>query len=272
MPTTTLDGTRMHWLEAGAGEPVVVLLHAFPLHAGMWEPQLEGLSDRCRVVAPDLLGFGGTDAPEDPGAYSVDRWADGVAALLDHLGLDGVVLGGLSMGGYVTFAFLRRHRHRLAGLVLADTRPGPDTPEVAERRTAQARQIAEEGTRRLIETLLEGLLGEHTRAHRPAVVESARRLMANPASGFVGALEAMKRRPDSTPDLPSIDVPTLVVVGNDDRASPPETAREMADAIPCASLAVIPHAGHLSNLEEPEAFNREVAVLVRRCQAPGSSH
>ncbi len=272
MPTASVDGVRTHWLEAGSGEPVVVLLHAFPLHAGMWQPQLEGLSGGCRLVAPDLLGFGGSDAPDDPAAYSVERWADGVAALLDHLGLDRVVLAGLSMGGYVAFAFLRRHRGRLAGLVLADTRPGPDTTEVASRRSAQAAQVAAEGTARLIDTLLEGLLGEHTRAERPEVVEAARALMDNPASGFIGALDAMKRRPDSTSDLASIDVPTLVVVGEEDGASPPEVARKMAEAIPGATLAVIPGAGHLSSLEVPEAFNREVAALVGRSHQRGGPH
>ena len=272
MPTAVVDGVRTHWLEGGGGEPAVVLLHAFPLNAGMWEPQLEGLSDRYRVIAPDLLGFGASDAPDDPSAYSVDRWADAVAGLLDHLGLDRVVLAGLSMGGYVVFAFWRRHRHRLAGLVLADTRPGPDTAEVAERRSAQARQVAGEGTSALIETLLGGLLGEHTRAQRPTVVDAARRLMDNPPAGFIGALDAMKRRPDSTPDLASIDVPTLVVVGEDDAASPPDVARQMSDAIPGATLAVIPGAAHLSSLEEPEVFTREVAALVARCQSPGGSH
>lgn len=272
MPTVTLDGVRTHWLEAGIGEPVLVLLHAFPLHAAMWEPQLAGLSDRCRVLAPDLLGFGGSDAPADASAYSVERWADGVAALLDHLGFAQVVLGGLSMGGYVAFAFLRRHRRRVTGLVLADTRAGPDTPEIAQRRTDQAARVAAEGPAALVDTLLEGLLGEHTRAERPAVVEATRRLMDNPATGVIGALEAMKRRPDSTPELASIDVPTLVAVGADDVLSPPDVARELAGAIPGATLAVLPDAGHLSSFEAPDAFNRAVISLMGRCQAPGGAH
>lgn len=266
MPSVTIDGDRLHWLEEGSGEPAVVLLHAFPLHAGMWTPQLTGLSDRFRVVAPDMLGFGGSDAPDAPDAYSVDRWADGVAGLLDHLGLDRVVLGGVSMGGYVAFAFHRRHRRRVAGLVLADTRPGPDTPEVAERRRAQARRVADEGTAGLIETLLDGLLGRHTRAHRPEVIDATRRLMVgNAASGVIGALEAMRRRPDSTPDLASIDVPTLVVVGADDTLSPPDVARDLCAAIPGATLALLADAGHLSSVEAPEAFDREVAALAGSC-------
>lgn len=262
----TVDGARIHYLDQGSGEPAVVLLHAFPLHAGMWAPQLEALSARVRVVAPDLAGFGGSDAPDDPDAYSVGGWADSVAGLVEHLGLDRVVLGGLSMGGYAAFAFLRRHRSRLAGLVLADTRPGPDSEEVAARRTAQQRQVAAEGTAAVIDTLVEGLLGEHTRRHRLELVTTARSLMDNPAAGYIGALEAMKRRPDSTADLAGIDVPTLVVVGEADTLSPPDVARAMQGAIPGADLAVLPDAGHLSNLESADAFNAAVIDLLGRCQ------
>lgn len=254
----------MHYLDQGTGDPAIVLLHAFPLRAAMWEPQMVALAAGARVVAPDLAGFGGSDAPEDPAAYSVDGWADDVAGLLEHLGLDRVVLGGISMGGYVAFAFLRRHRERLAGLVLADTRPGPDTPEVLERRTAQQRQVREVGTAEVIETMLEGLLSEHTRERRPEVVSASRRLMDNPPAGFIGALEAMKRRPDSTAELATIDVPSLVIAGEADRPSPPDVAREMAAAIPGSALAILPRAGHLSNLEAPEEFNRALEALMGR--------
>lgn len=266
----TVDGARLHYLDEGAGEPALVLLHAFPLHAGMWAPQVEALSTRVRVVAPDLAGFGGSDVPDDPDAYSVEAWADSVAGLADHLGLGRIVLGGLSMGGYAAFSFLRRHRARLAGLVLADTRPGPDTPEASDRRSAQQRQVAGEGTAALIDTLVEGLLSEHTRLRRPEVVETVRGLMDNAAAGYVGALEAMKRRPDSTPELAGIDVPTLVVVGGDDRMSPPDVARDMHAAIPGAELGVLPGAGHLSNLEAADAFNAAVMGLLGRCQEPPS--
>lgn len=264
MPSVDVGGHFLHYIDEGAGDPAVVLLHAFPLRAAMWEPQISALSARTRVVAPDLSGFGDSAVPEDPAAYSVDTWADEVAGLLDHLGLDRVVLSGLSMGGYVAFAFLRRHRSRLAGLVLADTRAGPDAPEVTERRTRQQRQVADTGTAELIETLLDGLLSEHTRTHRPDVVAASRRLMDNPPSGIVGALEAMKRRPDSTGELASIEVPALVVAGEEDRPSPPEVAREMAEAIPRSTLAILPRAGHLSNLEAPAEFNRALEDLLDR--------
>ena len=258
MPSVTIDGTIVHYRQAGSGDPALALLHAFPLHSGMWEPQLEALSVRARVVAPDLKGFGASDAPDDPALYSMESYADQVAGLLDQLGLGRVVLGGLSMGGYVAFAFLRRHRARVAGLVLADTRPDPDAPEVLERRTNQQRQVAEEGTGGVIEALLEGLLSEHTRTHRPDVVEQARRLMDNPPGGFIGALAAMKRRTDAGGELAAIDVPTLVLVGEDDAISPPAVAEGMCGQIPRCQLVTLPGAGHLSNLEAPDAFNRAV--------------
>ncbi len=262
MPVASVAGHAVHHLDEGDGEPALVLLHAFPLHAGMWAPQIMALAGLTRVVAPDLLGFGATDAPEDPAVYSVDAWADQVAGLLDHLGLGRVVLGGLSMGGYAAFAFVRRHRDRLAGLVLADTRPGPDTAEVAERRRRQARQVSERGTTELRESLLGGLLGEHTRAQRPDVVDAVRALSDNPPAGFVGALTAMRHRPDSTPDLAGIEVPTLVVVGDEDTLSPPEVAQAMHAAIPRSTLAVLPRAGHLSNLEAPNAFGAALDGLL----------
>lgn len=264
MPSRTFDdGTTIHYADAGEGEPAVVLLHAFPLQSAMWSPQVEALASRRRVIAPDLRGFGGSDAPDDPGAYSVEVWADDVATLLDDLGLERVVLGGLSMGGYAAFAFLRRHRERLAGLVLADTRPGIDTPEVLERRSGQQRQVAEEGTAAVIEAMIQTLLSEETRANKPAVVDSARRLMDNPPAGFIGALEAMKRRPDSTPELGRIDVPTLVVVGEHDGPSPPDVAEAMHRAIPGSRLVVVPGAGHLTNLEAPEVFNAALEDLLQ---------
>jgi pimeloyl-ACP methyl ester carboxylesterase len=240
--------------------PAVVLLHAFPLNSGMWDEQIEALRDRWHVIAPDLTGFGEAGAPDDPSAYSVEAYADDVAAVLRDEGIERAVIGGLSMGGYIAFSFLRRHREMVTGLVLADTRAAADTQEVAERRVAQQRQVAYEGTAELIENSLENLLSDDTRKRRPDVVERARRLMAqNPPAGFIGALDAMRRRPDAVDELAGIDVPVLVIVGEADKTSPPRVAAEMAASVPQARLEVLAGAGHLSNLEAPEAFN---AALV----------
>jgi 3-oxoadipate enol-lactonase len=262
VPFVEVDGVRLHYLEAGSGEPALVLLHAFPLHAGMWGPQLESLSSRRRVVAPDFLGFGGSDAPDSMYRYTMLGYADLLAGLLDRLGLDRVVLGGLSMGGYVAFAFLRQYAERVSGLILADTRAAADTTEVFERRTDQQDQVARIGTTALIETLLAGLLSDHTKATRLDLVEQVRRLMTNPAAGFIGALEAMKHRPDATEELGTITVPTLVIVGEDDAPSPPPVVREMQERIKGSRLAVLPRAGHLSNLEAADEFNAAVTTFL----------
>jgi len=240
--------------EAGPRDaPAVVLLHAFPLSGEMWRPQLEGLSDRWRLIAPEIVF-------NEP---SVDAAADHVAAVLDELGLADAVVGGLSMGGYVAMAFWRRHPARVRALVLADTRAGADTDEVRERRSRQQQQVAGGDTTAVVEAMLDSLPGPYTKANRPEVVAEIRRLMeAATAEGITVALEAMKRRPDSTATLPTVSAPALVVVGEEDSVSPPEVAREMSEILPTGRLAVIPRAGHLSSLEDPDAFNAELASFL----------
>jgi len=230
----------------------------------MWAPQLEHLAAHRRVITPDFLGFGGSDAPDSMSRYTMLGYADLLAGLLDRLGLGQVALAGLSMGGYVTLAFLREYPERVSALVLADTRAAADTNEAFERRTDQQDQVARIGTTALIEVLLGGLLSDHTRATRLDLVEQVRRLMANPAAGYIGALEAMKHRADSTAELGGISVPTLVMAGEDDALSPPEVARDMHERIKGSELAILPRAGHLSNLEAAEEFNAAVGDFLRR--------
>ena len=253
-----MGDVRLDHIEAGSGRPVLLLLHAFPFPAAMWQPQLDGLSDVARVVAPEL-------APHRHD--SLDDIADSVAALVDELDLAPVVVGGLSMGGYVAFAFLRRHRSLVKGLILADTRAGADTDEVRERRTSQQATVAEDGTRPIVEAMLKGLPGQHTKDDRPDVMAELERLMGQVGPEDVtAALEAMKRRPDSTPDLAGIDIPTLVIVGDQDTLSPPDVAEETAQALPNAELAVIPNVGHVSNLEDPGLFNQVVRAYLERLE------
>lgn len=262
MPFANVSGTRLHYLDAGRGDPPVVLLHAFPLNAGMWEEQIAALSPRWRVLAPDLPGFGPTEASADDEA-SIDAWADLVAELVGSLGLGPVVVGGLSMGGYVAFAVRRRHPDLVAALVLADTRAAADTPEVLQRRTDQQQKVADGKADEVLDAMVGTLLSEQTQAERPDVVERARALMgATPPATIVAALEAMKQRADASGELGSIDVPVLVLVGEHDGPSPPSVAQEMAEAVPDGRLEVLPGAGHLSNLEAPEAFNRVLTSFL----------
>lgn len=260
MPELNAGGTKINYLDSGGDGTTVLLLHAFPLSSKMWEAQVDALSDRYRFVAPDLSGFGDSDAPED--GYSMERWAGEVEALLGEVGSDKVVLVGLSMGGYLAFECLRRFRDRFSALVLADTKAEADPPEGIEKRTKQQQMVRDGGRDELIGALSGALLSEPTTQNKPDVVERAKALMDNPEAGFIGALEAMKNRPDSTDELTAIKVPTLIVVGENDGVTPPEASRKMHEHIQGSRLVVIPEAGHLSNLEAPEAFNGALAEFL----------
>ena len=230
--------------------PAVLFVHGYPLDRSIWPHQMAALDGWCRI-APDLRGMGQSDAPDL--GYNMETYAADLAALLDRLGVDEVVLVGHSMGGYVAFEFLRRWRNRVRGLVLVDTRAEPDTPEGRKNRDAAAATAREEGTVAIAESMVPRLLGGSTLAEAPATVERVRAMMAaTPVPGIVGALGAMRDRLDSTPMLPGLaGLPTLVIVGDEDQLTPPSQARAMADAIPGANLVVIRSAGHLPSLERP---------------------
>ena len=264
MPTASANGITMNYTDTGGSGTPVVLLHAFPFNSAMWEPQVESLGDKFRLIAPDLKGFGETDAPEGEDAYSMDGYADDVKALVDSLGLERFVLAGLSMGGYIALAYMRKYADGVTGLVLADTRAEADPPEGIEKRSNQQKQVLQDGTSGLVEVLTGALLAESTRANKPDVVKKVQAAMDNPAAGFIGALEAMKNRIDSTDSLAKIDVPTLVIVGENDGVTPPEAARNLHEHIGGSELVVIPDAGHISNMESPEAFNGALGEFLNK--------
>jgi len=254
---THLSDITLAYDEAGSGRPLL-LIHGYPLSRKLWAPQLVGLPDAARIIAPDLRGFGESDAPEGP--YTVDQLADDCAALLDELGVrEPVVVGGLSMGGYIALAFWRRHRARVAGLILAATRAGADSEAGKAGRDAAAATARAKGSEAIIDGMLPKMLAPSAYAARPEVVAQARRVMDGaPVPGIVGALMAMKHRPDSTALLAEIDRPVLVIHGADDVLIPPSEAEAMFAALPQARLILVPEAGHLLNLEQPASFNAEV--------------
>ena len=247
-----VDTLDIGYDDIGAGTPVL-FAHAFPLNRTMWAPQVSALVERCRCVAADLRGFG--DSSVMP-PYSMEQYADDLAHLLDQLHIERVVLVGCSMGGYVSFAFWRRHRKRVRALVLADTRPGADSEETLSRRRQLIQLARTEGAIAVANAQIPSLVGKTTREKQPDTFDAVHRLVAQaPVEGIVGALEAMMLRPDSTPTLSTIDVPTLVVVGEEDVLTPQKEARAMAERIPGSRLEVIAQSGHLTNMERPAAFN-----------------
>lgn len=259
MPTVTISGAKLFYRDEGEGD-VLLLIHAFPLNSTMWDAQINAFAARARVIAPDLPGFG--QSILGSGDKSLDRYADTLAALLDHLGVARATVVGLSMGGYVAFALLRRHAERVAGLVLADTKAGADSEEAMAKRAENAQIVLEHGQDALAKWVLPTLLSPDAPAE---TIEHVRGMVrANSREGIAAALRAMAARPDSASMLTSIQVPTAVIVGERDTVTPPDEARKLNQGIGGSTLTVIPGAGHLSNIEQPAAFNAAVAAFLAK--------
>lgn len=248
--------------DVGSGTPLV-LLHGFPLTRHLWDAQRAALSSHCRVITPDLRGFGESAALAHDGRLTMARHADDVAALLDALAIDRAIIGGLSMGGYVTLAFWRRHRDRVRALVLADTRASADTDATRERRVATIALARAEGALAVADAQIASSLGATTRRTHPALVHRMRDMMATVSvATLIAAQEGMLARDDATPWLGTIDVPTLLVVGDEDAISPAKEMRAMHERIPGSVLEVIEQSGHLSPVEQPARFDEALVRFV----------
>jgi 3-oxoadipate enol-lactonase len=243
--------------------PTLVLLHAFPLNQDMWEGQIEALSNVCHVITLDLPGFGASQTTD--GDYSLDTLAELVHEFLRQLGHERVVLGGISMGGYIALAYARKYPAHLQGLILADTKAGPDSPETRASRYQQIKDIGEKGLMPLATSFPGRVVTPATTLQRPEVLRRlTESINGNNAMAITGALAAMAERPDCTDVVPGVHVPTLVIVGEADTITPPAEAELMMEHLPIGTLVRIPAAGHLPNLEQPEAFNKAVADFMQQ--------
>ncbi|HEY6214362.1 MAG TPA: alpha/beta fold hydrolase [Vicinamibacterales bacterium] len=231
---------------------VLVLLHAFPLNARMWEPQFPLAQGGWRILAPEMAQ-----------RSSMDDCAGDVIDLLDSLHVDQAVIGGCSMGGYLAFTVLRLAERYVRGLILADTRAAADTPDAVEGRKKMLQLLGDKGTTAVVDEMVPKLLGDTTKRTRPDVVARVRSLgLANAPESVAGMIRALMTRQDSTPLLPKIRVPTLIVVGSEDVITPPPMSEQMHKAIAGSQLAVLPDVGHLSSLEDPASFNDTVAKFL----------
>ncbi len=257
----TVNGVSLAVEVRGEG-PAVLFVHGYPLDRTLWQHQLGALTG-FRRIAPDLRGLGLSDAPDL--GYSMATYADDLAALLDVLHADQVVICGLSLGGYVALEFARRYRTRLRGMVLMSTRAEADTPELRKARDAAMQVARERGAGAIAQQMLPNLFAPGAHDTMPQVVDRIRRMMeAAPVKGIIGALSAMRDRPDSTATLGDLeDLPTLVVVGDQDQVTGPTVARGIADGIPGAMLSVIPGAGHLPPVEQPIATTRVLTEFLQ---------
>src|SRR5215213_6185930 len=253
MTFARINNINLAYTDSGAGRPIV-LIHGYPFNRSLWIEQISALSNSYRIIAPDLRGFGDSDASQDPS--TMDRLAADVAALMDHLEIARATIGGLSMGGYVALAFYKQFASRVRALVLADTRAQADTEEAKQTRAQQAEKALSEGMAGIADAMLPKLLTPETVSKRPEIVKFVRDMMLKTKpDGAAAALRGMAEREDQTELLPKISVPTLIVVGAEDAITPVADSEKMHHGIAGSSLIVLDHAGHVSNVERTQQFN-----------------
>lgn len=262
MSTTRIDDIQLAYTDVGDGPPIV-LIHGYPFNRSLWNEQVEALSNAYRVIAPDLRGFGESDA--SPGTATMNRMAQDVARLMDQLEIEQAVIAGLSMGGYVTLAFCRQAPARVKALVLADTRAQADTDEAKQTRHQQAEKALSEGMAGIADAMLPKLLTPETVSKRPELVKRIRDMMLKTKpEGAAAALLGMAQRDDQTEFISSINVPALILVGREDAITPVADSEKMQAKIAGSRLVVIENAGHVSNLEQTEQFNSALSAFLEK--------
>lgn len=255
-----IRGIEIAFDDEGIGSPIV-LLHGYPFNRTMWRNQVEELKRHHRVIVPDLRGHGETTVT--PGVATMEDMARDVAALLESLEVSRPVLGGLSMGGYVALAFCGLFPVNARALMLADTRAQDDTEEAKRNREAQAEKALREGMEGIADGLLPKLLAPETVSQRPDIVKTVRdMIVATNPEGAAAALRGMAQRPNRTPFLSNIIAPTLIVVGSEDALTPVADSELMHREIGGSRLRIIEGAGHVSNIEKPEEFNRALVGFL----------
>lgn len=257
-----INNYEMVFEDQGSGLPIL-FIHGYPLNRRLWQPQVEGLSNSARILAPDLRGHGDSETVKGP--YSMDSLAGDCVALLDALDIHKpVVVCGLSMGGYIALALYRNYPERMGGLILAATRASADTPEGKANRDAAAVQAKENGVEAVVESMLPKMMSPKTYQQKPELVQRVKQIMASTSlEGVLGDLMGMKERLDSRPTLGRISIPTLVIHGADDQIISAEETKQMHAQIQGAFLETVPEAGHLLNLEQPEIFNQAVKRFIQ---------
>jgi 3-oxoadipate enol-lactonase len=250
MPTIKSGDAEIFYEIQGDGPPVA-LLHPFPASHELWQPAAQALTSRYRVILPDLRAHGASEPGEGPA--TMEKHASDLARVLDDAEVGRAAVAGVSIGGYVLFEFWRRYRGRVASLAFIDTKAQPDNDQARANRLQSAAEVLEKGVEPFLDGLIPKLLGETTRRSRPDLVDSARKLMLKMSPQDINLVQrGMAERPDSVPTLKTINVPALVVVGDEDTLSTTADAELMRQNIPDAQMKVIPRAGHYAVWEQPE--------------------
>lgn len=261
MSSIKIGNTSWHYLEKGTGQPVV-LVHGFPLDHRIWLNQLEGLSDRFRVIAVDLKGFGQSQSAE---AFSIDSMADDLAEFLSQINATPCVVAGLSMGGYVAFSLAVRHPELLKGLIIVCSKAEGDARAAKEARQTMADLATTGGAKPVADQMLPRMFCQKTYDARPELAVRLREIMEScPPATIANACFAMRDRINRTPDLPGLEMPVMIVLGQEDVLIPQALGLKMARSCQRGKLAMIPNAGHMAPMEEPAAVNQAIADWVAR--------
>jgi pimeloyl-ACP methyl ester carboxylesterase len=254
MPTIKSDDAEIFYEVQGDGPPVV-LLHPFPASHELWHPAIQSLTSRYRLILPDLRGHGVSEAGQGPA--TMEKHVGDLARMLDDAEVGRAAFAGVSIGGYALFEFWRRYRGRVASLAFIDTKAQPDNDQARGNRLQSAADVLEKGVEQFVDGMVPKLFGETTQRTRPDLIDAARKLMLKMSPQDISLVQrGMAERPDSVPTLKTINVPTLVIVGDEDTLSTPADAELMRQNIPGAQMRVIPRAGHYAVWEQPEDMGR----------------
>jgi Predicted hydrolases or acyltransferases (alpha/beta hydrolase superfamily) len=268
MATASIRGITIGFAEHGSGPDVLLLVHGHPFDRSMWDPQIDAVTRAgWRVIVPDLRGYGETSVV--PGTTPLDVFAADLAALLDHLQVEDVAIGGLSMGGQIVMEFVRQHPQRVRSVLLAATFPQAETDEGKRNRNAMADRLLREGMLRYADEVLPRMLAPRSIERLPDVAAHVRSMMrATDPKGAAAALRGRAERPSYEATLQGVSVPTLVVVGSEDAFTTRQDAERMRDLVTDSELLWLQGVGHMPNLEHPTAFNAALVGLLQRCSTP----
>ncbi len=260
----TVNNISINYSDRGnpSGTPVV-FIHGFPFSQAMWNPQVDLLSKTYRVITYDVRGHGESDIGD--GQYMIEFFVDDFIGLLDHRKINKAVVCGLSMGGYIALRAIERNPERFRALILCDTRSEADPSEGRLKRAASIKTVKAQGVKVFAEGFVKAVCAPQTFQTKPDVVRFIQEIIEKTSPiGICGTLLALASRTDTTALLPNIKVPTLILVGEHDTLTPPSAAQAMKEKIPNSELQIIANAAHMSNLENPEAFNSKLGKFLER--------
>jgi 3-oxoadipate enol-lactonase len=258
----SINGTKIHYIESGdPAARAIVLIHGFPFSHEMWAPQIAPLKKRLRVVAYDVRGHGSSDVGD--GQYTVELFVDDLVGLLDHLRIEKAILCGLSMGGYIALRAIERNPERWLALVLCDTSSEADSNEAKLRRAASVKAVKREGMKLFAHGFLESVSSQQVK-NVETMLMMRKIIESNSPVGVCGTLLALTGRTDTTPALAAIRVPTLILVGELDKLTPPAVSQKMRERIPHSELHIVSNAGHLSNIENSDEFNKYLLDFLNK--------